>query len=474
MAFPHEPLTVGQLGPIVAKMVCDTAPTAVRAMVSRGLAPLAPRDLVVGLYQLWVTNEAPFAEQSAKTVASLPGPVFEGAIGDPAMHPGVLDLLARKLIRNGDLLDKLVRHANVSTPTLIGVARVCPEVVCDTLADNQDRWLQCPAIVESLYRNPKTKMSVVQHMLELAEREHLKLNLPGMEEIRVLLRTESIDANRDHVFARSMQSHDGALEARRDRLALAGVEDDVDSEYTPEEASTYSAVRGTTDMLRDAAPTETEDWQDLASPELLPDDFALPTSGANVDNDDGAAEAGNAVVGGDLGVEKRAVTVPGQDDIGTFSADAARDSASRAENVDSQPAARENRLSQLLQMRPLEKIRVALMGDQFDRSILVRDSNKMVAMATIKSPKIRDDEAVAYSSNRSLSHDVIRYIAVRREWVRLYAIKFNLVMNPKTPLSRAMGLLPHLHAGDVRKVARSKNISSALAKAAKRRGQVRR
>jgi hypothetical protein len=76
---------------------------------------------------------------------------------------------------------------------------------------------------------------------------------------------------------------------------------------------------------------------------------------------------------------------------------------------------------------------------------------------------------VAYCANRSLAHDVIRYISGRREWTKLYSVKLNLVLNPKTPMSTAMGLLNHLHAHDVRKVSHSRNIPSALATAARRR-----
>jgi hypothetical protein len=124
-------------------------------------------------------------------------------------------------------------------------------------------------------------------------------------------------------------------------------------------------------------------------------------------------------------------------------------------------------------MRPLEKMRTAMLGDRYDRSILIRDSNKLVSMATIKSPKIRDDEAVSYAANRALTYEVVNYIASRRDWVKLYAVKFNLVMNPKTPMSRSMSLLGHLNQTDVQKVARSKNIPSALATAAKRKLQQR-
>ena len=117
----------------------------------------------------------------------------------------------------------------------------------------------------------------------------------------------------------------------------------------------------------------------------------------------------------------------------------------------------------------MKKIRLAIMGNAFERAILIRDTNKAVCLSAIKSPKIRESEVVTYAANRSLAHDVVRYIANRREWTKLYAVKLNLVLNPKTPMSSAMGLLTHLHAHDVRKVAHSRNIPSALAIAARRR-----
>ena len=112
---------------------------------------------------------------------------------------------------------------------------------------------------------------------------------------------------------------------------------------------------------------------------------------------------------------------------------------------------------------------MAIIGNAFERAVLIRDSNKAVCLSAIKSPRVKENEVVAYCANRSLSHDVIRYIAGRRDWTKLYAVKLNPVLNPKTPMASAMSLLGHLHAHDVRKVAHSRNIPSALATAAKRR-----
>ncbi|TPV95160.1 MAG: hypothetical protein B7733_11455 [Myxococcales bacterium FL481] len=452
MAFEHSPLAEAELGPMVARMV--SGPPQMRQMVAGGMAPLPPRDLVVGLYQLWVLNEDPFAEQAARTAESLPKPLFDGALGDSGLPAGVLDFLARKMVRNGPRLDQLVRHPLITDETIVGVARVCPDVVCDTLAENQVRWLNCPRIVESLYRNPNAKMSVVHRMLELAEREHLDLSLPGVEEIRAAMRGETVDPSRDGLFQRAMRTEHDELEYQLERFAASRVDDDLEA-------------------VLDVDDTET--GGDSTAPADLDGAHGIDDAGG-----DGGGVASDATVDGAAGLPDLPPLDPVAEAAGA--SDAAARAAQGPDDRDPDPvreaqsaaAQRENRFSQLLQMRPLEKIRAALLGDQFDRSVLVRDSNKMVAMATIKSPKIRDDEVVGYSANRSLSHDVIRYLAGRRDWVRLYQVKFNLVMNPKTPLSRAMALLAHLHTTDVRKVARSKNISSALAKAAKRRTDLRR
>ena len=115
-----------------------------------------------------------------------------------------------------------------------------------------------------------------------------------------------------------------------------------------------------------------------------------------------------------------------------------------------------------------QKIRLAMLGNAFARSQLVRDTAKMVAMAAIKSPRVKDNEALKYANNHSLNDDVIRYISNRREWVKMYAMKVALINNPKTPLAAAMRLLPHLRPKDLKNIAKSRNVPSALSTGAKR------
>jgi hypothetical protein len=118
-----------------------------------------------------------------------------------------------------------------------------------------------------------------------------------------------------------------------------------------------------------------------------------------------------------------------------------------------------------------EKIRLALLGNAAARSILVRDPNRIVAMAAISSPALSESEAKNAAQSREVSEDVLRYIGRKREWLRSYEIKRYLCNNPKTPLALSMGFLPHLRRNDLRALSRSRGIPSPLKQAATRRAK---
>jgi hypothetical protein len=114
------------------------------------------------------------------------------------------------------------------------------------------------------------------------------------------------------------------------------------------------------------------------------------------------------------------------------------------------------------------KIRLATLGNSFARATLIRDSNRQVALAAIRSPGMTDNEVAKFSANRGLSDDVIRVISNNKEWTRLYGVKLNLVKNPKCPLATAMRFLPFLHDKDLKNLAKSKGIPSALQQQARK------
>ncbi len=128
----------------------------------------------------------------------------------------------------------------------------------------------------------------------------------------------------------------------------------------------------------------------------------------------------------------------------------------------------ENLYHRILNMGVGEKIKTAYTGNKEARSILIRDSNKMVAVAVVKSPKIQETEIEAIAKSRSVCDEVLRTISQTKEWMQSYAVKVNLVNNSKTPLPIAMKLIPHLLEPDLRRLAKSKNVASAVSTQARR------
>lgn len=108
------------------------------------------------------------------------------------------------------------------------------------------------------------------------------------------------------------------------------------------------------------------------------------------------------------------------------------------------------------------KIRVATLGDAYARSLAIRDPVKIVSIAAIKSPGLSDMEAAVYARNQSLAEEVIRYIASRREWTKMYAVKVSLCRNPKTPIADSTKLMPFLREKDLNNIAKSRGVSSAV------------
>jgi len=115
------------------------------------------------------------------------------------------------------------------------------------------------------------------------------------------------------------------------------------------------------------------------------------------------------------------------------------------------------------------RIKLAYKGNKEARSILIRDANKTVAVAVIKSGRASDTEIASYAGNRNLCDDVIREISRTKEFTRKYPVQVALVTNPKTPVNIAMSFMTGLHKKDLQALMRNRNVSSVISTAARKR-----
>ncbi len=127
-----------------------------------------------------------------------------------------------------------------------------------------------------------------------------------------------------------------------------------------------------------------------------------------------------------------------------------------------------NLAAQIQGMGVGQKIKLALKGNRDARMILIRDSSRIVQRFVLNNPRITEDEIVALAKNRSIDRELLDQICRRKEWLANYQVKLALATNPKTPLAIAVRLVPTLLPRDLRALAKSKNVPSAVNGMAKR------
>jgi hypothetical protein len=114
------------------------------------------------------------------------------------------------------------------------------------------------------------------------------------------------------------------------------------------------------------------------------------------------------------------------------------------------------------------RIQLGMKGTKEERSILVRDGTKVVALAVLDSPKITDGEVEKFANQKNVLEAVLRAIPMKRRFAKNYIVVRNLVANPRTPLDVSLGLMKNLLVQDLRNLSGNKEISDTVRKLALR------
>jgi hypothetical protein len=112
------------------------------------------------------------------------------------------------------------------------------------------------------------------------------------------------------------------------------------------------------------------------------------------------------------------------------------------------------------------RIQLAMKGTKEERSILVRDGTKLVALAVLDSPKISDGEVERFAAQKNVLEAVLRGIPMKRRFAKHYPVIRNLVFNPRTPLDVSLGLMKNILVNDLRHLSANKEVSDTVRKLA--------
>ncbi|NOZ87926.1 MAG: hypothetical protein GXP49_17020 [Deltaproteobacteria bacterium] len=435
------PIPESSLPQTVRKHVSKGANVRQRLMAAQGLIPLRPPDMVLSLFCLLYDPDEKVRLSALQTLRKLPVNIMKPAVS-AKLPAAVLDYLSRGLLDKADILKAVVINANTSDETIEKLARITNGDVLDIIARNQQRILRKPAIAWAVLENPNTSIALAEGVKEFLARSGIDLGPAAPEPEKT---TEQVDTSEPE---QAMEEEiEGAEEA-----------------WDQEEPDLGAGPLRQRSLLEETEEGGFEDEDDEYGGDLQ---FEV-RGGAAVETVGEVKVRQRTMLDESIEDEDEEGQGSGQERILEFP------SYMIDETGDWDDEEREGLETMLSKMSPAEKIKLATMGNKTIRTALVKDTNKLVALAAASSPKITEGEMVNIAASRAVTDDVIRYASNNRDYLKLYQVKCNLVMNPKTPTGSALRLLNHLRENDLRQVANSKNIPNVVATAAKKKLKLRR
>jgi hypothetical protein len=127
---------------------------------------------------------------------------------------------------------------------------------------------------------------------------------------------------------------------------------------------------------------------------------------------------------------------------------------------------RDSTLQKISKLDIRGRITLAMRGNKEERSILIRDSTKLVSLAVLDSPKVSDGEVEKFALQKNVLESVLRAIPMKRKFAKNYSIIRNLVYNPRTPLDLSLGLMKNLLVHDLKNLSGNKEVSDTIRKVA--------
>jgi len=140
-----------------------------------------------------------------------------------------------------------------------------------------------------------------------------------------------------------------------------------------------------------------------------------------------------------------------------------------AEEEPSEGQVRESTVQKIASLNVAQRMTLAMKGSREERAVLIRDPNKIVAVAVLSSPKLTETEVESIAKMANVSDEILRMIGFSRAWTKNYAVVHALVRNPKTPVAMSMNLLARLSDKDLRSLSTNRNVPDVVRVSARKR-----
>ena len=394
-----------------------------------GALSVPPGETIEILVHLALHNNL-FGAQAGLTLAGWDEKASRAVAADPKTSPEVLGYFVSMENLRTCLLPALAENPSVSEESLDRLAMAGSRPIVEVLLKSA-RVMNSPRLLEALQSNPNLSPN------ELAEIEKKPAALetsPAAEPVEA----EPPDEILETTVTKYLEENAAELAAEKDKpfepIGMA------------HEAMTHEG---------------------MAHEEIAHQDAGGEAAGA-VEPQAAAATAGASADAAKSAAQKATLAAAEKSHAAAVAAAALHATKHPQHPHPGHEERRDSTLQKIAKLDIKGRISLAMRGSKEERSILVRDGTKLVALAVLESPKVSDGEVEGFALQKNVLEAVLRAIPMKRRFAKNYSIMRNLVYNPRTPLDLSLGLMKNLLIHDLKNLSANKEVSDTIRKLALR------
>ena len=390
----------------------SAVPANLMQSAAKGALSVPPREMIEILVYLAVHSKI-FGEQAQLTLAGWEEAASRAAASDPTTPREVLEYLISPKNLRPVLLPALLANPSVSEESWLELAPSAGRELVELMLKSE-RIIQSPGLLNALLTNPNVSGIQSEYIRNKIEQAAPAPSEPEVKDPEAHSAPEEAGAASEEVFQAASSDEVAEGEDVLDEGVLAYLAEH-ESEIAAQGDHPYQPIGGIH--------------------EEIPADEPAVAAATTV-----TASGGKAGAAAKKAPIKKANLSPGEE--------------------------RGSALQKIAKLDIKGRIQLAMKGSKEERSLLIRDGTKIVALAVLESPKVSDGEVERFATQKNVLEAVLRGIPMKRRFAKNYAIIRNLVFNPRTPLDLSLGLMKNMLVGDLRNLSNNKEISDTVRKLA--------
>ena len=404
-------------------------PSNMMQFAARGALQVPPAENIEILVHLSVHNKV-FGELARMTLAGWDEKACLAAASNPETPREVLDYFIHPDNVRPRLLPALLENPSVPEPQLVKLGTTAMRDTIDIILKSK-RAMSLPAVINVLKSNPYLRKEEAEQLLKPAAVSMQPEPAPAVPEAVAAEAHHKPDASpvqpQEEPPIPDDENDPSAPSAAEGDAAVATYMKDHASDIHAEGEKPFQSIGGVVELLG-------QDYFPVVDTAEIPEPPAptAPTS------------------------DPAAKPTPAKSGPGKLS----------AQGKPPAPPKRENTLQKINGLDVKGRIQLALKGNKEERSILIRDGTKVVALAVLEAPKLADSEVEKFASQKNVLEAVLRQIPLKRRFMKNYIVVRNLCANPRTPLDLALGLMKNLLVQDLKNISANKEVSETIRKLA--------